>query len=147
MKKALTLFISIVLVLFPAISFSFRTYRPAFTPNQLITVFGTSLGDTMSEVKIEPFKKTFVGITTKVSWVNRSDTPIHIKFGKGTDCRILSKSYRQTSLWRSRTCYVTGEPIAPGDLYRITFDEKGSYLFEIRFVGTTTTFQGELVVH
>lgn len=129
------------------LAFSTTGFRPAIPQYQHVVVTGTRSGDAMSDVRIEPWQKIFVRRATNVIWLNRSDTPILIQFGKGTNCRKLAQYFSNTLTWRSRDCHITGRPIPAGEQVRIFFEDSGGYSYEIRFVGTTNTIQGEIVVH
>ena len=149
MKKMVMIFTMLAaLMFFPFTSFSdLDDWVPIIPQYQAISIRGTRSGDTMAETKIEPFKKVFVNRRTRVYWSNYSDVPIRIKFGKGENCKDISRVPQRSQYWRlSKQCYITEQPIPQDGALQIMFDEHGTYNYEIQFVGTKSTETGELIV-
>jgi hypothetical protein len=153
MKNPVTLggaLLGFILLLFTASSEGSRygyEWFPIIPRYQAISVYGTISGDAMSETRIEPFEKIFAGRFTRVYWSNFSDIPIRIKFGNGTECKDISGAPQRTQRWRlSKECYITEKAVPPDGVLQITFDEQGTYKYEIQFVGTNSKETGELIV-
>ena len=154
MKNINTLLIAAIMaiMLFPGVSFShglrFRPISPFFTSPSIssISIRGTRSGDTMTNVRIDPFKKTYVDRDTRIWWENYSDTPISIKIGHGNDCKEIINGSSMQLLNPMAACEITKQPILPNGSMIVSFDEASTYDFEIRFLGTNTVEKGQIVV-
>jgi hypothetical protein len=114
---------------------------------QWIHILGKRWGEVMNNMKLKPFNKINIDRSTRVIWINQSDTPIRIKFGKGENCQDISRNLQRTDYWRKYYCHITEEPISPNGILEIFFNDPGSYDYEIQFVGTKSAFKAKLVVY
>lgn len=150
----------LAVMLLPAMSFSDdyggRGQRefPFFPETRFINIRGARSGDTMTDVRIEPFGTMHVDRFTRMWWQNLSDTPIKIKFvptskrsGKGGDCQKIVGGSQMDSWNPAADCYITATEIPPNGALLIYLDAAGQYEYEVQFLGTKSTAKGELVVY
>jgi hypothetical protein len=147
------LFVSIAaLMLLSGVTFSREPWggiaSPSITvpPISSIAVRGTRAGDTMTDVRIEPFKTIYVDRTARIWWENYSDTPISVQIGKGNKCKAIHNGASLQLFNPATMCGVTKQPIPPNGSMIIRFEEASTYNFEIQFLGTTTIEKGQLIV-
>jgi len=91
---------------------------------------------------------------SELLWSNATDTPIRIKFGKGADCKKVSRvefgspSFQGT-LWPRiavKGCIITEEVIPPNNMLTMYPTEGGVFPYEIEFVGTGQKLTGTMKV-
>ena len=111
-----------------------------------ITIHGT-WSEPETHTWIEPFNKVYVNRNTEVIWVNQSEDKVRIKFGKGPQCREVSKSVLRVLDWRMKQgCYVTRDPIPRGGVLTIRLREQGSYHYEVEYVSKNSKQEGTVHV-
>lgn len=84
---------------------------------------------------------------TEVTWINDSDSPIKIEFGKGPNCREISTAAFSALGIRMQAdkCFVT-RVIPPKGTLRFRFQEFGDYKYKVEYVGKSGVNHGELKV-
>jgi hypothetical protein len=148
--KTIMLIVIAGIVLSPLASLADRPDFPyqGFIPQYRgIRIIGTRSGSVMEGMKIEPTVKVFVDRFTRIQWVNDSDAPIRIKFRKGENCKDISRVSQQTQDWWSGDCFITKDPLPPRAALQIMFDEPGEYPYEVQFVETKSTLNGEIITN
>lgn len=84
---------------------------------------------------------------TEVTWINDSNSPIKIEFGKGPNCREISAAAFPALGIRMQAdkCFITSVIPQKGTL-RFRFQEFGDYKYKVEYVGKSEVDHGELKV-
>ena len=84
---------------------------------------------------------------TEVTWINDSNSPIKIEFGKGPNCKEISAAAFPALGIRMQPdkCFVTSV-IPPKGTLRFRFEEFGDCHYEVKYVGTNRVDHGDLKV-
>jgi hypothetical protein len=84
---------------------------------------------------------------TEVTWINDSNNPIKIEFGKGPNCREISAAAFPALGIRMQAdkCFVTSV-IPPKGTLRFRFEEFGDYKYKVEYLDKNQVDQGQLKV-
>jgi hypothetical protein len=84
---------------------------------------------------------------TEVTWINDSNSPIKIEFGKGPNCKEISAAAFPALGIRMQAdkCFVTSV-IPPKGTLRFRFKEFGDYKYKVEYVGKSEVDHGDLKV-
>jgi hypothetical protein len=84
---------------------------------------------------------------TEVTWINDSNSPIKIEFGKGPNCiEIPAAAFPALGIrMQADKCFVTSV-IPPKGTLRFRFEEFGDYKYEVEYVGKSEVDHGGLKV-
>lgn len=93
-------------------------------------------------------RSQYVDRGNEVLWANGSDTPIRIRFGKGTECSEVNLVEMYSFQWTRigvSGCIVTAT-VPPRTVLATFPNEGGTFPFDIEFVGTDKHIKGVLKV-
>jgi hypothetical protein len=119
-----------------ALAGNFETPRLLPTP-RMIMIFDKGL-DTHT-LSIDRF--------TEVTWINDSNSPIKIEFGKVPNCREVSAAVFPVLGIRMQPdkCFITNS-IPPKGTLRFRFQEFGDYKYKVEYIDKSQVDHGELKV-
>jgi hypothetical protein len=84
---------------------------------------------------------------TEVIWINDSNSPVRMEFGKGPNCKEVSTNAFPALGIRLQPdkCFITNS-IPPKETLRFRFQEFGDYKYKVEYVGKSEVDHGELKV-
>ena len=102
------------------------------TDVRIVRIYGAWEGSKATTL-VEP-KTASIGIHTTLVWANMSDVDIKILFVKGYACKQATTAATRFKMGE-RECFVTTDPIIPGDTASANFNEVGEYTYEVEYIG------------
>ncbi len=114
------------------------------TPREYIITIKGDLGDANLITGLSP-REVSAGRGDPVTWINESQIPVRMRFGKGTQCRKVSV---RSLGWRLEPdkCYETEDTLKTGESTTIRFKEVGVFQYEIEFVDKNRRERGVIRV-
>jgi hypothetical protein len=115
---------------------------------QILRLFPTPRMIMISDKGLHP-QMLSIGRFTEVTWINDSNIPVKIEFGKGQNCgQISAAAFPALGIrMRPESCLITSSIRPKGGTLRFRFKEFGDYKYKVKYVGENLRVHGDIRVY